>query len=81
MEEKIFQIIVNASEKEWRDHKISYEQVVTLAFGSYTEDPNAPYIVSYYKKEDKKHELSLVKGQEAPVKDGMIFNVSQTNKS
>ena len=81
MNEQTYTIIVNASEKQWGEHKISYEQVVVLAFGSYTDDPNAPYIVSYYKKEDKKHEFSLVKGQEAPVKDGMIFNVSQTNKS
>ena len=81
MNEKEFTIIVNTREKEWAEKKISYEQVVTLAFGSYSTDPNVVYTVTYTKGEEPKHEGSLVKGQSEPVKNGMVFNVTQTNKS
>jgi hypothetical protein len=80
MNEKEFKIIVNAREKIWNDKHISYEQVITLAFGSYSEDENVVYTITYMKGEDKK-EGSLVKGEIVKVKDGMIFNVTQTNKS
>lgn len=80
MNEKEFKIIVNTREKTWSEKKISYEQVVTLAFGSYSTDENVVYTVTYTKGEGK-HEGSMVKGQGVPVKDGMIFNVTQTNKS
>ena len=78
---KEFKIIVNAREKTWNEKHISYEQVITLAFGSYNDNPNIVYSVTYKKGEDKKHEGSLVKGESVPVKDGMIFNVTQTDKS
>lgn len=74
-------IIVNTREKEWSDKKISYEQVIVLAFGTYTEDEAIVYTVTFLKGEDAHHEGSLVKGKDVPVKDGMIFNVSQTNRS
>lgn len=73
-------IIVNTREKTWTEKKISYEQVVELAFGSYSEDENIVYTVTY-KKGEEKHEGSLVSGQSVPVKGGMIFNVTKTNKS
>lgn len=77
---KEFTIIVNTRPKIWKEKRISYEEVVILAFGSYSEDPNIVYTVTYSKGEDR-HEGSLVKGESVKVKDGMIFNVTQTNKS
>ena len=78
---KEFTIIVNTREKEWDKKEISYSEVVVLAFGSYSDDPNVVYTVTYSKAEKPKHEGSLVKGEGVKVKNGMIFNVSQTNKS
>lgn len=80
MNQKEFKIIVNTREKVWTEKKITYEQVVTLAFGSYSSDENVVYTVTYAKGEEK-HEGTMVKGQSVPIKDGMIFNVTQTNKS
>jgi len=74
-------IIVNTREKKWDKPEISYEEVVVLAFGSYSQDPNVVYTVTYSRGPEKKREGSLVKGQSVKVKQGMIFNVSQTNKS
>jgi len=71
-------IIVNARPKEWNKEEISYEEVIALAFGSYSDDPNIVYSVSYKKGNESG---SLVKGESVRVKNGMIFNVKQTNKS
>ena len=74
-------IIVNAREKAWDKKEISYEEVVTLAFGSYSDDENIVYTVNFSKGENPRHEGSMVKGDSVKVKKGMIFNVTQTNKS
>ena len=74
-------IIVNTRPKPWSEKEISYRDVVILAFGSYSEDENVIYTVTYAKGEESKHEGSLVKGQSVKVKEGMVFNVTQTNKS
>jgi hypothetical protein len=79
--EKSFTIIVNARPKAWLENKISFRQVVELAFGSFSEDPNVVYSVTFSKGEDAKREGMLVDKKDVPVKEGMIFNVSQTNKS
>lgn len=80
-DKKSITIIVNAREKEWDKKEISYEEVVVLAFGSYTDNETVAYTVVYSKGENPKHEGSLIKGETVKVKDGMIFNVTQTNKS
>ena len=74
-------IIVNTREKKWDKPKISYEEVVVLAFSTISNDPNVIYTVTFSKGPEHKREGSLVKGQSVNVKNGMIFNVSQTNKS
>ncbi len=78
MHEKEFTIIVNAREKKWPKEEISFDEVVELAFGSVSTDPNVIYSVTY-----KAHgkEGTLVKGGTVTVVNGMIFNVTQTNKS
>jgi hypothetical protein len=78
---KEFTIIVNTREKTWDKKEISFEEVVILAFGSYSNDENVVYTVTYFRGEKSHHEGSLVKGQSVSVKDEMIFNVSQSNKS
>ena len=80
-EQKEITIIVNARKKEWNQRTISYEQVVVLAFGSYSPDPNVVYTVTFSNSQHLPHEGSLVKGKTARVSEGMIFNVTQTNKS
>lgn len=74
-------IIVNTRPKAWAEKMISYEQVVILAEGSYSDDSGIVYTVTYSKGHDDKREGSLVKGQSAKVRDGMIFNESKTARS
>ncbi len=74
-------IIVNTREKVWNEKEISYQQVVELAFGSYSDDPNIVYEITFSKGDDSRHEGTLVKGDSVKVKKGMIFNVTKSDKS
>lgn len=75
-------IIVNGEEKSWeKKDEISFEEVVILAFGSYVNNGQVEYTVTYKRGQGNKPEGSLVQGQSVKVKDKMIFNVSQTNRS
>ncbi len=78
---KQFTIIVNAREKTFTGRKISFDQVVELAFGSVSSNPNIVYTVTYKRGEGNKPEGNMEKGDTVKVKDGMVFNVTQTDKS
>lgn len=73
-------IIVNGREKDFSEKKISYEQIIIMAFGTIDTSPEVAYTVKYSKG---KHmdKGSLVQGDKVNVKEGMIFNVSRTDKS
>jgi hypothetical protein len=74
-------IIVNGREKLWNDKVITFEQLVILAFGSYDNNPNKVYTVTYDRGPHENPEGSMVKGDEVLVKNKMIFNVTATDKS
>ena len=74
-------IIVNGREKRWNEKLINFKEVVTLAFGSYTDDPNKVYTVTYSKGPKENPEGTMVKGDKVFVKNKMVFNVTATNKS
>jgi hypothetical protein len=78
---KAFTIIVNAREKSFTGREISFNQVIELAFGSISSNPNIVYTVTYKRGEGNKPEGTMDKGDTVKVKDGMIFNVTQTDKS
>jgi hypothetical protein len=74
-------LIVNGRPKHWEEKKITFEQVVVLAFGTYDPNPNKVYTVTYDKGPHQNPEGSMVKGDKLFVKDKMIFNVTATDKS
>ena len=78
---KEFNITVNARPKQFKGKEISFNQVVELAFGTVSTNPNVVYTVTYKKGEGKKSEGSMDRGDVVKVKEGMIFNVTQTDKS
>lgn len=79
--DKEFTIQVNSRDKLWYERTISYDQVIILAFGEISSDPNVSYSITYKKGDNNKPEGIMVKGDEVKVKDGMRFNVTQTNRS
>lgn len=78
---KTVTIIVNGQEHEFPKTDITYDEVVALAFPN---PPTGPYIeisVTYRRGHGQKPEGTLLPGGEVKVKDGMIFNVTATDKS
>ncbi len=74
-------IIVNARPYLWKEVKISFEQLVVLAFGSYDNNPNKGYTVTYSRGGEPKPEGTMVKGSVVRVKNKMVFDVTATDKS
>jgi hypothetical protein len=74
-------IIVNGRERTWSKGDISFEQVVELAFPNQPSGPEYSYTVAYSKGDDKKPHGSLVAGESVKVNKGIVFNVTQTNRS
>lgn len=74
---KEYQITVNGKPRTVTEHKLSYWDVVVLAFGD-AADANINYSITYLRGEK---EDILKRGGSVVVKDGMIFNVTPTGKS
>ncbi len=80
-ENHVFKLIVNGREKQWAEKTITFEQVVILAFGSYDNNQNKVYTVTYDRGPHENPEGSMVKGDSVLIKNKMIFNVTATDKS
>ena len=78
---RTYTIYVNGEQKVVTTKIVTFEQIVTLAFPTPPTGQNILYTVSY---EDGPHANptgSLVAGGKVKVKDGMVFNVTPTDKS
>ena len=74
-------VIVNGRPKQVTTKDLTFMDVVRLAYDNPPTGPDVVFTVTYRKGEDKKPEGTLVEGQSVKVKDGMIFNVTTTNRS
>lgn len=81
--DKLITIIVNGINKQLRIGKrhLSYEEIVNIAYGNYDESDRVIYTVAYSNGPKENPKGTLVKGQKAKVREGMIFNVSRSDKS
>ena len=77
--DKVYSIIVNGRQKEVTEKKLSYTAVVLLAFPDDPVDDNIEYTVAYANPHGK--DGTLVESQTVHIKEGMIFNVTKTNRS
>jgi hypothetical protein len=78
---KDFTIIVNGREKVVTTNELSFAEVVALAFDNPPTGENVVFTITYRRGEGNKPEGILVEGETVKVKDGMIFNVTATDKS
>jgi len=80
--EKQQNIVVDGTKHEWNAELISYDEVVNLA---YDNNPptgeNVLITVGYRRGHGEKHEGDLDPGQSVKVKDGIIFDVTATDRS
>lgn len=76
---KTYTIMVNGRPREVTDHRLSYLQVVQLAYPGEQPTDTIVFTVTYSHPQGR--DGSLVAGQEVTIKDGMIFNVRKTDQS
>jgi hypothetical protein len=82
MSEHDLSIVVDGTPQDWDQADISYEQVVNLA---YDNNPptgeNVLITVGYRRGHGDKPEGELEPGESVKAKDGMIFDVTATDRS
>lgn len=78
---KEFTIIVNGRQKTVTERELSFSQIVSLAFDNPPTGQYIVFTVTYRRGKGNKPEGSLVEGETVKIKEGMIFNVTATDKS
>jgi len=78
---KEFDIIVNGRKKEITTKELSFDEIVALAFNPVPMGPNIMFTITYRHGPRENPEGSLIEGATVKIKDGMIFNVTATDKS
>ena len=78
--DKPFHIVVNGQAKTWNKEKITFDEVVILAFGSIDPNPNIVYTVTFKNGADRPRG-TMVKGDILKIKNGTVFNATATDKS
>lgn len=73
-------IVVNGRKKMVDEKEISFDEVVALAFDEPPSGPNVVITVAYRHAHGDKSG-TLEEGQSIKVKEGMIFDVTATDKS
>ena len=76
--ERIFTIIVNGRPKKVTSDELTFDEVVKLAYDNPPYGENTAFTVTYRMGDTKG---SLVEGGTVEIKNGMIFNVTATDKS
>jgi hypothetical protein len=75
------EIIVNAEQHVVRQHRLTFEDVVRLAFADAIFNDDIVYTVTYKRGPHQNREGSLVAGDTVFITNGMIFNAKRTDKS
>jgi len=74
-------VVLNGTAKQVpKKESLTFQEVVALADGLPT-GPNIEYTITYRRGHGDKPEGSLVPGSDVKVKEGMIFNVTATDRS
>jgi multiubiquitin len=74
-------VIVNGRSKVVNTKELTFAEVVALAFDTVPTGQNVMFTVTYRRGHGNKPEGTLIEGQSVKVKEGMIFNVTATDKS
>ena len=76
-----FEIVVNGRPHMVKDQKVTFKQVVELAFPDHQPNPNVVFSMTYRHAVSKPHAGELGAGGVVEVENGTIFNVTRTDKS
>jgi hypothetical protein len=78
---RVITIIVNGRPREVRQTQLSFVEIVKLAFPEAVFNEITVYTVTFKRGPADRPEGSLVEGESVHLKNGMVFNVSATDKS
>lgn len=78
---KDISIIVNGREKPATTKELTFDQLVALAFDDPPSGEFICFTITFRKGHGNKPEGTLIEGETVKIKDGMIFNVTETDKS
>lgn len=76
-----YTVVVNGQQKTVETDELTFDQVVALAFDPVPSGPNVMFTVTYRRGHGEKPEGTLTEGESVKVKEGMIFDVTATDKS
>jgi hypothetical protein len=79
--QKAVSIIVNGQKKEVTETKLTFEELIKLAFPNVPTGDNVMFTVRYRHGPKPNPSGTLLEGESVRVKDGMIFDVTQTVRS
>lgn len=74
-------IIVNGQPKKWDKPRISFKEVIILAYGSYNDSSTMVYTVAFEDGPKQNPEGSMLRDSVVFVKNKMIFHATATDKS
>lgn len=74
-------IVVNGTQKTVAKDDLTFDEVVKLAFETPPYGANTLFSVTYRRGHGNKPEGILAPGESVKVKEGMIFDVTATDKS
>ncbi|MDO8381001.1 multiubiquitin domain-containing protein [Phenylobacterium sp.] len=80
-EQREYEIVVNARKVKVTSRDLTYAQVVALAFNPVPTGPDVIFTVTYRKGPPANPKGTLPEGGTVTIKNGMIFVVTQTNRS
>ena len=76
-----FTVIVNGKRKEVVARKLSFDELVALAFDPVPTGPNIMFTITYRNGPRQNPEGTLLEGGKVKIQNGMIFDVTPTDKS
>jgi hypothetical protein len=78
---EVFHIVVNGQAKTTASEVLTFAQVVAFDFPNTTQDANTIFTVTYKNADSQPPQGTLVVGESIKIKNGTIFNVTQTTRS
>lgn len=80
-DKKLVTIIINTQEHQVEKDKMSFDEIVDLAFNPRPTGNDIQFQIAYHKGDDASKEGKLLPGGSVKVKNGMIFDVTTSYKS
>lgn len=74
-------IIINGTAKVIQKERLTFDEIVALAFDNPPTGDGVQFTIQYSRGHSDKPKGTLVEGQSVQAKDGMEFDVTQTNRS